>query len=115
MLTHARAGSPEWQAPSLAKRPKVLLARRCWHGEYTNLDRRKRWFWKAFLGQILVRARFLSMFTQQVSVPGTAGSGPARAPCRSLFLLRSALICPEQSRPWDPAFPKWLSEIRFSV
>ncbi len=47
------------------------------------------------------------MFTQQASVPGTAGSGPARAPCRSLFLLRSARICPEQSRRWDPAFPKW--------
>src|SRR5712675_1103098 len=40
---------------------------------------------------------------------------PAKARCRSLFLLRSALICPEQSRPWDPAFPKWLLEIRFSV
>src|SRR3981189_3315572 len=44
------------------------------------------------------------------SVPGTAGSGPARARCRSLFLLRSALICPEQSRPWDPTFPNWLLE-----
>jgi hypothetical protein len=37
-------------------------------------------------GQILVRARFLSMFTQQESVPRTAGSGPARVRCRNLFL-----------------------------
>jgi hypothetical protein len=40
-------------------------------------------------GEVLVK------FTQQGSVPGTAGSGPARAHCRSPFLLRSALICPE--------------------
>ena len=32
-----------------------------------------------FPGPILVRARFLSTFTPQVSDPGTAGSGPARA------------------------------------
>ncbi len=47
--------------------------------------------------------------------PGEVLVEPAKARCRSLFLLRSALICPEQSRPWDPAFPKWLLEIRFSV
>ena len=64
---------------------------------------------------ILVWARFLSRSTQRESVPGTAGSGLARAHCRSLFLLRSALICPEQSQPWDLTFPNWLLEIRFSV
>jgi hypothetical protein len=40
--------------------------------------------------------------------PWDGWTGLARAHCRSLFLLRSTLICPEQSQPWDLAFPNWL-------
>jgi hypothetical protein len=38
-LTHILVASQEWQALSSVM---VLLVPPCWHGEYTNLDRRKR-------------------------------------------------------------------------